>query len=371
MERMKMRRSAKNKSIDEGLLLAYIILVIVGLVMIYSTSSIIAEKKFDSNLFFLKNQVKWAILSAIAVFAIVKANLQRLAIYSAPALFVLILMLSLVFLMPSRNGSHRWLMLGIINIQPSEIFKFVMIVFLAFSLANPKRDITKLKQLLFPYLPLIGVGLLLILLEPDLGTTVVIALSALGILFLAGARMKHLCYGLLPIVGVASFVVFVLGYKKARIIDYVASIADPLHGSYQVKQAALTLGSGGFFGMGLGEGRQKLFFLPYPHTDFIFAAIGEEIGLLGLTIILLLFFYIIFKGLKIASQQPDRFGYLLASGITLSLFLNIAINLGVVTALIPVTGLPLPFLSYGGSSLLVSSAAVAVLLNLSKRRVKA
>ncbi len=366
-----MRHSAKNKSIDEGLLLAYIILVIVGLVMIYSTSSIIAEKKFGSNLFFLKNQLKWTILSAIAVFIIVKINIQRLAIYSAPALFVILLMLSLVFLMPSVNGAQRWLMLGIINIQPSELFKFVMIVYLAFSLSNPKRDITKLKELLFPYLPLIGVGLMLILLEPDLGTTIVIALSALGIFFLAGARIKHLSYGLLPIAAVGSFVVFGLGYKKARIIDYIASISDPLQGSYQVQQAALTLGSGGFFGMGLGEGRQKLFFLPYPHTDFIFAAIGEEVGIIGLFIILSLFFYIIFRGLKIASQQPDRFSYLLASGITLSLFLNIGINLGVVTALIPVTGLALPFLSYGGSSLLVSSAAIAVLLNLSKRRVKA
>lgn len=365
-----MKRSAKNNSIDESLLLAYIVLVIIGLVMIYSTSSILAEKKFGSNLFFLKNQLKWVFLSAIAVYAIIKVNLQRLAIYSAPTLFVLILMLSLVFLMPSRNGSQRWLMLGIINIQPSEIFKFVMIVYLAFSLSNPKRNIADLKQLLFPYLPLIGIGLLLILMEPDLGTTIVIALSALGILFLAGARIKHLAYGLLPLASVASFVVFVLGYKRARIDDYIASIFDPLQGSYQVKQAALTLGSGGFFGMGLGEGRQKLFFLPYPHTDFIFAAIGEEVGMLGLMCILALFFFIIFKGLKIASQQPDRFGYLLASGITLSLFLNIAINLGVVTALIPVTGLPLPFLSYGGSSLLVSSAAIAVLLNLSTRRVK-
>ncbi len=365
-----MRRSAKTNSIDEGLLLAYIVLVITGLVMIYSTSTMIAETKFGSNTFFLKNQLKWTVLSVIAVFVIVKANLQRLAIYSAPALFVIILMLSLVFLMPARNGSQRWLMLGIINVQPSELFKFVMIVYLAFSLSNPKRKIEELKQLLFPYLPLIGIGLMLILLEPDLGTTIVIALSALGILFLAGARMKHLCYGLLPIPAVATFVVFGLGYKEDRILDYVASIADPLQGSYQVKQAALTLGAGGFFGMGLGEGRQKLFFLPYPHTDFIFAAIGEELGMLGLMIILMLFFFIIFRGLKIASQQPDRFGYLLASGITLSLFLNIAINLGVVTALIPVTGLPLPFLSYGGSSLLVSSAAIAVLLNLSKRRVR-
>ena len=365
-----MSRSAKNKKIDEPLLFAYIILTIAGLVMIYSTSSMLAEKKFGSDILFLKNQFKWVILSAIALFLIVKADLKRFSVYSAPALLVIILMLSLVFLWTPINGSQRWLRLGIINIQPSEIFKFIMILFLAFSLSNPKRDITELKQLLFPYLPIIGVALMLVLMEPDLGTTIVIALTALGIFFLAGARIKHLVYGLAPLGLTAAFVVFGLGYKKARILDYIDSISDPLLGSYHVKQAALTLGAGGILGMGLGEGRQKLFFLPYPHTDFIFAAIGEEVGLFGLLIILGLFFFIIFRGLKIASRQPDRFGYLLASGITMSLFLNIAINLGVVTALIPVTGLPLPFLSYGGSSLLVSTMMIGVLLNLSTRTVK-
>lgn len=364
-----MSRSAKNK-IDEPLLFAYIILTFIGLIMIYSTSSMLAEKKFGSDIFFLKNQLKWVVLSAIVLFVIIKADLKRYSVYSAPALFVLILMLSLVFLWSPINGSQRWLKLGIINVQPSEIFKFVMIVYLAFSLSNPKRNITELKQLIFPYVPMIGLSLLLILLEPDLGTTIVIALTVIGMFFLAGARIKHLFYGLAPLGATAAFMVFGLGYKKARILDYISSISDPLQGSYQVKQAALTLGSGGILGMGLGEGRQKLFFLPYPHTDFIFAAIGEEVGLFGLMIILGLFFFIIFRGLKIASRQPDRFGYLLASGVTLSLFLNIAINLGVVTALIPVTGLPLPFISYGGSSLLVSTAAVGVLLNLSKRTVK-
>ncbi|UCC45057.1 MAG: FtsW/RodA/SpoVE family cell cycle protein, partial [Candidatus Zixiibacteriota bacterium] len=162
--------------------------------------------------------------------------------------------------------------------------------------------------------------------------------------------------------------VFVLGYKKARIMDYLSSIFDPLQGSYQVKQAALTLGSGGLLGTGLGEGRQKLFFLPYPHTDFIFAATGEEVGLFGLLLILGLMGFILWRGWSIALRQPDRFGFLLAGGMTWAIFVSMAVNIGVVTALLPVTGLPLPFFSYGGSSLLVSSAAVGVLLNLSRRR---
>lgn len=365
-----MKRLLKNNSIDEHLLFAYLGIMLIGLVMIYSTSSIIAESRFGSHLLFIKNQIIWALLSLAVMFVIVKLDLKRISVYSAPALLLVLFMLALVFLMPARNGSHRWLILGFINIQPSELFKFVMIFYLSFSLANPKRNISELKQLLFPYLPIIGLGLFLILAEPDLGTTIVVFLSALGIFFLAGARMKHLFWGFVPLISMASLVVFGLGYKKARILDYLDSVMDPLMGSYQVKQAALTLGSGGLMGMGLGEGRQKLFFLPYPHTDFIFAAIGEEVGMLGLMFILALFFFIIFKGLKIASTQTDQFGYLLASGMTLSLFINIAINLGVVTAILPVTGLPLPFLSYGGSSLLISSAAVGVLLNLSRRTAR-
>ena len=259
-------------------------------------------------------------------------------------------------------------MLGFATVQPSEMFKFLMIVYLAFSLSNPKRDITKLKHLLFPYVPILGLGLALILAEPDLGSTIVISMTAVGIFFLAGARIKHLVTAALPLVGIASFVVMVLGYKKARVLDYLAAVVDPLQGSYQLRQAALTLGSGGLFGTGLGEGRGKLFFLPYPHTDFIFAATGEEVGLFGLLIVLGLLFYLLYRGMKIASAQPDKFGYLLAAGMTWALFINIAINIGVVTGLLPVTGLPLPFISYGGSSLLVSSASIAVLLNLSRRQ---
>ena len=362
-----MRRSRTTKRIDEHLLYGYLLTIMVGLVMVYSTSSMLAESRFGSHLYFLRHQLMWAALSLGAMFVILKMNLERLAIYSAPGLLLTLLLLSLVFLMPARNGSHRWLFLGPITIQPSEMFRFLMIIYLAFSLSNPKRDITQLKKLIFPYAPIIGLGLALILAEPDLGSTIVIFITAVGIFFLAGARVKHLLTAALPLTGLASFVVFVLGYKKERVLTYLSSVLDPLQGSYQLKQAALTLGSGGLFGTGLGEGRQKLFFLPYPHTDFIFASTGEEVGFLGLLLLLGLLFFMLYKGFKIASKQPDKFGFLLAAGMTWSLFVNIAINIGVVTGLLPVTGLPLPFISYGGSSLLVSSCSIAVLLNLSRR----
>ena len=365
-----MKRSRTKKTYDEKLFFGYLFMLLVGLVMVYSTSSMIAESRNGSHLYFFSHQLVWALMSLATIYVITKLDLKKLTVYSTPLIFVTLILLVVVFFMPARNGAHRWIVLGPVSVQPSEIFKFLIICFLAFSLSNPKRNVTDLKQVLFPYLPIIGLGLGMILLEPDLGSTIVIFITTVGIFYVAGARIKHLALAILPQIALASVVVFGLGYKQARILSYLEAVRDPLQGSYHLKQAVLTLGSGSIFGTGLGEGRQKLFFLPYPHTDFIFAGIGEELGLLGLLIILGGFFFILRRGLKIASAQPDRFGFLLATGMTWSLFVNIAVNLGVVTGLLPVTGLALPFLSYGGSSLLMSSAAIGVLLNLSGRCVR-
>ncbi len=362
-----MGRSVAIKNFDERLLYGYLLTLLVGLIMVYSTSSILAESRFGSHTYFFSNQLQWAVLSLICIWVVSRLDLQRLAVYSAPALLFTLLLLCLVFLMPARNGSQRWLFLGPLTVQPSELFKFLMIFYLSFSLANPKRNLGKLRQLLFPYVPILGIGLALILAEPDLGTAIVVFVSALGLFFLAGAKIKHLAAAVLPPAAIGTFLVFVVGYKQARIMDYLNAILDPLQGSYHVKQAALTLGSGGLLGTGLGDGRQKLFFLPYPHTDFILASMGEEIGFIGLLAVLGLLCYLLWRGCRIATGQPDKFGFLLAAGMTWSLFVNIAINIGVVTSLLPVTGLALPFFSYGGSSLLVSSAAIGVLISLSRR----
>jgi cell division protein FtsW len=365
-----MKKSQAKTGFDERLLICYLITLVTGLVMVYSTSSIIADARFGSHWFFFKNQLIWAVLSLATIYVIFRLNLTKLAVYSPLAILGTIFLLCLVFLMPARNGSHRWLIFGPFTIQPSELFKFLIIVYLAFSLSNPKRNLGDLKQIIFPYVPILGLGLGLILLEPDLGTCIVMCATIVGMFFLAGARIKHLVVALVPPAAITSFLVFVIGYKQDRVLTYIRSALNPLKGDYQIKQAALTLGSGQLFGTGLGEGRQKLFFLPYPHTDFIFAATGEEIGLLGLLIVMGLLLFLLGRGWKIAHAQPDRFGFLLAAGMTWSLFVNIAINIGVVTGMLPVTGLPLPFFSYGGSSLLMCSAAVGVLLNLSRRTVR-
>ena len=365
-----MKRFRTEVTFDERLLATYLLITVGGLIMIYSASSILAETRFDSHWHFFRQQLIWVVLSLVCIWVISRLDLKRWAVYSAPALLFTILLLSLVFLMQARNGSQRWLFIGPLTFQPSELFKFLMIYYLAFSLANPKRNLAKLKQLLLPYVPIIGLGLALILAEPDLGTAAVILLTVLGMFFLAGARIHHLATAVVPPVCIGVGLVAFVGYKQARIIDYLAALVDPLKGSYQIKQAALTFGSGGLFGIGLGDGRQKLFFLPYPHTDFILATIGEEIGFIGLLVVIGLLMYLLWRGCQIATHQPDRFGYLLAIGMTWSLLINIIINIGVVTALLPCTGLALPFLSYGGSSLLMSSAAVGVLINLSRRELR-
>ncbi len=354
--------------IDWLLFYATVALAIMGAIMVYSTSSLLAEQRFGSHLFFIKRQVIWLFVSAGLMGLVMKMDLKRMGQYTPLAIVIIIISLALVFLMPARNGSHRWLFLGPFALQPSELAKIVLLYYLAHSLSRADCDIRDYRKSLAPHAPLIGVMVLLIMLEPDLGTVIILGLTTLALFYMAGARLLHLATAVSPLALGGSVLVFGLGYKIARIKSYLASLSDPLQGSYQVKQAILTFGAGGFWGAGLGDGLQKHFFLPYPHTDFIFAAAGEEVGFIGLIFALAVYMLVLYRGLKIASYQPDRFGYLLASGITLLLFFNIAINIGVVTSLIPTTGLPLPLMSYGGSSLLVTLLGVAILLNLSRRR---
>jgi cell division protein FtsW len=217
-----------NIAIDERLLVAYVVLLLIGLTMMYSASSILAESRFGSHMYFFRQQAVWALLSIACIWVLSRLDLQRLAVYSAPALLFTMLLLSLVFLMPARNGSHRWLFLGPLTIQPSEMFKFFTIVYLAFSLSNPKRNLGDWRQILFPYAPILGLGVLLIILEPDLGAVVVLAFSAIGMFFLAGARLSHLALATISPAALAGFVVFVLGYKKPRVLDYLAAVTDPL-----------------------------------------------------------------------------------------------------------------------------------------------
>lgn len=350
--------------LDFFLLTMVLILLTVGVVMVYSASHFIAEKKFDSPNFFLLRQVVWSVVAigALLVFARIDYHLYRRAALPL-LLFGFLLLVAVLFSRPIK-GAHRWISFRGFQFQPSEFFKFVLAVYLAHSLAKRAGKLSNWRYLLIPYAPILLVSFVLIMKEPDLGTFITIAVMTFLGLFVVGARLKHLALVTLPVAALAAVLVFGFGYKKARVADYARSFHDPSLGSYQVKQATLALGSGGLFGRGLGEGRQKMFYLPEPHTDFIFASIGEEGGFVGLVFLLFSFLVFIWRGWMIAARAPDVFGFLLAFILTASIFVAVVLNLAVVTGLVPTTGIPLPFLSYGGSSLLVTALAVGVLQNI-------
>jgi cell division protein FtsW len=362
----------KERTIDFVLFMIVSVLILIGTVMVYSSSSAIADgnDKFSSHAFFLKRQVVWLVLAFMVMFLAARINIDKIRRLIAPALIMSFILLIVVFFTPKVRETHRWLSLGPLTIQPSELFKYVLVFYLAHSLSQKGRTLDDIRLYRWPYGPIIGLGVILIVIEPDLGSVLVLGTTAIMILFLAGARLTHLILAIGSSSLAIYLLVFVIGYKRARVDTFLASLSDPMLAPLQVKQSILSLACGGLFGVGLGDGIFKQFFLPEPHTDFIFASIGEELGLLGLIITLGLLLGLIWRGLKIATAQTDRFRFLLAVGLTICLAVNVIINISVVLGIIPTTGLTLPFLSYGGSSLVMSSAAVGVLLNLSRGKAR-
>ncbi len=352
---------------DYLLMLVVLILIAFGVVMVYSASAILASEKMGSSTFFVQRQAIWAIISVALILILTKVDYHRFEKISPLVLLLSLLLLVTVLLFPSTRGANRWIKLGPVNFQPSELFKYALILFMASSLSRRKGQIKELKSVLLPYFAIFGVAAVLILKQPHLGAVLVLSSVVLGMLFVAGAKVRHLLLIVAPLILSVCILVFLLGYKKARVNDYLNSLEDPLKGNYQMKQSVLALGSGEILGVGLGEGKAKLFFLPEPYTDFIFATTGEELGFLGASAILILFLLLTAKGMSIAQKASDDFGYLLAFGITFSIFVGVIINASVVVGLLPTTGLPMPFLSYGGSSLVFSSLGMGILLNISRQ----
>ncbi|MFH1698957.1 MAG: putative lipid II flippase FtsW [Candidatus Zixiibacteriota bacterium] len=367
----------KDKKIDHWLLLSVSLLILLGSIMVYSSSSAIAQnamtedgRKFSSHAFFLKRQIIYLVLAYIVMYLAIRIDLEKARKLIFPGLILAFALLIIVYIPNPIRGTHRWLSTGFFTFQPSEIFKYMILFYLAHSLSQKGRSLDNLKLYIWPYGPILLAGTLLIVFEPDLGSILVLGTTVIILLYLAGARLNHLAIAIGGSAIAVYLLVFIAGYKKSRVLDFFDWMADPMQAPHQVKQSVLSIANGGIWGTGLGNGIFKQFFLPEPHTDFIFASIGEELGLLGLIITLGLFYAVIWRGFRIASGQPDKFRYLLASGLILCLAINICINIAVVLGLIPTTGLPLPFLSFGGSSLVVSAAAVGLLLNLSRWQVR-
>ncbi len=352
---------------DYLLFLTALGLVAIGVVMIYSASAILALERFGSTTFFVKKQAMWGIITLLSIFVLTKVDYHRLEKLSPYLLLFSFLLLVVVLFQPPTRGASRWIKAGPLTFQPSELFRYALIFFMAFSLSRRKGKINELKFVLLPYFLILIVALALIMKQPHLGAVLLISTVVFAMLFVGGARIRHLLLIVLPVVVSVFVLVFFFGYKKPRVNDYLSSLEDPLKGSYQMKQSVLALGSGEMVGVGLGEGKAKLFFLPEPHTDFIFATTGEELGFMGTAAILILFFLLAARGMSIARRASDDFGYLLAFGITFSIFAGFLINAGVVVGLLPTTGLPMPFLSYGGSSLIFSALGIGILLNVSRQ----
>ncbi len=333
---------------DYLLFLSVLSLIAMGLVMVYSASAILALERFGSTTFFAKRQAIWAVITLIFILVLTRVDYHRL---QKPSPFILIfsfaLLVAVLFVSPTR-GASRWMRLGPLTFQPSEFFRYALIFFMAHSLSRRKEKIKELKFVLLPYFLILGMALVLIIRQPHLGAVILLSLVLFAMLFVAGAKIRHLSLIVAPVVLGVLILVFGFGYKEQRVKDYFESLENPLAGSYQMKQSVLALSSGEIVGVGLGEGKAKLFFLPEPHTDFIFATTGEELGFMGSAAILILFLILAARGMGIARRASDDFGYLLAFGLTFSIFAGFLVNAAVVVGLLPTTGLPKPFLIYGG-----------------------
>jgi cell division protein FtsW len=351
---------------DIFLLSVVLFLVFTGVVMVFSASAIVSHEKFDTSYLFLIKQLIWTVMGASLMFVLTRIDYNKLQKFSRPLMVLSFSLLVLVLLIESGE-IKRWLKFGMVSFQPSEMAKLCLILYVADALDRKGSKLHDFKKGLLPILIVTAIFLILIYAEPDLGTAVILGLVILAMMFMGGVRLSHLLSLVLVSLPLLYFAIFHVGYRRERILTFINPWADAQRIGYQIVQALLALGSGGFFGKGLGASRAKLFFLPEPYTDFIFSIIGEELGFLGASLIIFLFVIIAWRGLRIATRAPNQFGNLLAAGITFLITFQAVLNISIVTACLPTKGITLPFLSYGGSSLVFSLAGVGILLNISRQ----
>lgn len=357
------------KKYSRLLIISIIIITLFGALMIYSASSVWAEYKFNDQYKYLKSQLIFLVLGYLIMILISKFPYQNYKKLSN-IIFLVTTSLLVLVLIPGigtvRNGSRSWFGLGGFGIQPSEFTKLSLIIFTAKYLENNERDLKSIKKGVLPILGVLLLVFALIMLEPDFGTGVVIVMTIVVLLFVSGVNLNFFVkIGILGLIVVVVLII-IAPYRTQRIISFLNPWSDPLGSGFQIIQSLYAIGPGGLLGLGLGNSIQKHFYLPEPQTDFIFSIISEEFGFLGILIVAVLFLTIITTGFKIATKCEDKFGKYLAFGITFSLAFQAMLNLMVVVGLIPVTGVTLPFLSYGGSSLLISLTSIGILLNINK-----
>jgi cell division protein FtsW len=354
--------------IDKWLFSATIGLALFGVVMVYSASAVIAIQENHSQFHYVIKQGVWTLIGFAALFLAMRFDYQRLnrawIVYGLLLLTIFLLVAVLAF--PPVNGARRWIKLSGFSAQPSEIAKLSLAMFLAYFLNKRAGQETSFWKTFLPCMIVLSIVAGLVVKEPDLGTALMLAIICLTICFAAGVRPRHIVYATVPaLIFVGKMLIFT-PFRWRRIISFVDPWADAQGSGYQVVQSLIAVGSGGQNGLGFAQGRQKLLFLPFAHSDFIFAVIGEELGLIGALITLIVFAIFLWRGMRAALRAPDRFGMLLGISIVVGIVAQALLNMSVVLALLPTKGIPLPFISYGGSSLVPTLAGVGILLNISQ-----
>jgi len=362
--------NTKMGSIDFLLFSTIMLLVAIGVVMVYSASSYKAffDKSTSDSMYYLKKQGLWAVIGTFLMFFTIKFDYKRIKKYTKLLMIISVIFLLVVFAFESTKGAQRWIRLGSVGFQPSEIAKYIVVLYMAKSIElKGGRKIETMLYGVLPYLLVSGFYAGLVFAEKNLSIAAVIMIVTLIILYVSGAKMIHVLgvVGLVVLAGIAGIIFE--PYRMARFTSFLNPWSDPKGKGYQLIQSLLAMGSGGIWGMGLGRSRQKCYYIPEPHNDFIFSIIGEELGLIGCTVIVILFVVFVWRGIVIAIRAKDTYGTILATGITSVIAVQAIINIAVVTGAMPVTGVPLPFISYGGSSLTINMIAVGILLNISRQ----
>lgn len=364
------RKKIKMKNIDYSLLCAIVVLLFIGIVMVYSSSSYYAlyqDKVFNSEFYFTK-EIVWTVVGIIGMVVTMSIDYHIYKKWTPWLVIITIgLLVFVLFLGADINGARRWIRLGGLSLQPSELAKYVVVLYLALLIDKRRGKIKEFKGGTLYYLAIAAVFAGLIILEKNLSITAIIMMVAFIMILVGGAKLSHL-FSLIPI-GLSAGLGLILmeSYRLQRLTSSLDPWADPSGDSYQLIQSLYALGSGGLFGVGLGNSRQKALFMPEPHNDFIFAIIGEELGLIGCIAIISIFIFIVIKGTYIAVKARDNYGYLLAIGIISVIAIQAIINIAVVTGSMPVTGVPMPLISYGGTSLVFNLCAIGILLNISRQ----
>jgi cell division protein FtsW len=364
-------RSYVSAPLDVPLFTAVAALVGIGLVMVFSASSATAYAQHSDIAYYLKRQLVWLAVGLAGAYALYRLDYRRLRGIAPYLLVAAVIGLMLVFVPHvglGVNGGRRWIGTGGLSLQPSEFAKLALVICLSAVLSTRGDRITSLPRGLVPLCVPVAIMAVLVLKEPDMGTASLLIFVAFALFFAAGARVVHLAAVVVATLPFAALTVFASPYRRARVFAFVDPWRDPLNTGFHIVQSLLALGSGGLFGVGLGASRAKFFYLPEQYTDFIFSVLGEELGLIGTLVVIALFVTLAYRAVRIALAAPDRFGFFLAIGCAAMITIQAFVNIGVVSSSWPVTGVPLPFISFGGSSLVVNLLAVAIIANVGRYR---